>query len=82
MVCNLIISTVSIASHPNWKIDPLLKHCMRVAKEAVILGRHLSVDTQDIGFQGLHKDKQRVTFKKVGDGFLVDFLCSDGYTYI
>ena len=79
---NPLIPTPPTSSHPNWKIDPLLKHCMRVAKEAVILGRHLSVDKQDIGFQGLHKDKQRVTFKKVGDGFLVDCLCSDGYTYV
>ena len=45
------------------------------------IGRNVSIDEQDIGFQGRHKDKQRITFKKVGDGFLVDALCADGYTY-
>ena len=41
----------------------------------------MAVDDQDIGFQGKYKGKQRVTFKKVGDGFLLDSLYSDGYTY-
>ena len=41
---NPLIPTPPTSSHPNWKIDPLLKHCMRVAKEAVILGRVVSVD--------------------------------------
>ena len=68
-------------SHPNWKVDPLLKHMMRVSKEAIVLGQDISVDEQDIGFQGRHSDKQRITFKKVGDGFLVDALCADGYTF-
>ena len=54
---------------------------MRVSKECIYIGCNISVDEQDIGFQGRHRDKQRVTFKKVGDGFLVDALCADGYTY-
>ena len=76
--------TVPIPSrntHPNHKVSPLLKHMMKVSKEAVFLGQHLSCDEQTIGFQGHHKDKQRITYKKEGDGFLADCICSDGYTY-
>ena len=73
--------TPSPSTHPNWKIDPCLKHMMRVAKECICLGENISIDEQDIGFQGMHKDKQRINYKKVGDGFLVDALSADGYTY-
>ena len=58
-------------SHPNWKVDAVLKHMMRVSKEVVCIGQDISVDEQDIGFQGRHRDKQRISYKKVGDGFLV-----------
>ena len=40
----------------------------------------ISGDEQDIGFKGKYPDKQRVTFKKEGDRFLVDALCDDGFT--
>ena len=73
--------TPPTTSHPNWKVDPCLKHMMRVSKQCICLGENISVDEQDIGFQGQHKDKQRITYKKVGDGFLVDALSSEGYTY-
>ena len=78
---NPIIPTPPTSTHPNWKIDPLLKQLLRVSKECIFIGKKIAIDEQDIGFQGRHKDKQRVTFKKVGDGFLLDALCSDGYTY-
>ena len=68
-------------THPNWKIHPFLKHITTVSQVAVRLGRNLSCDEQTIGFQGNHRDKQRITYKKEGDGFLADALCSDGYTY-
>ena len=68
-------------AHPNWKVHPLLKHMPKISKEAVFLGRDLSCDEQTIGFQGNHKDKQRITYKKEGGGFLADCICSDGYTY-
>ena len=71
---NTLFPIPPTSSHPNWKINPLLKHCMRVAKEAVILGRDVSVDEQYIGFQGQHQDKQRVPYKKVRGGFLVNCL--------
>ena len=36
----------------------------------------------DIGFRGKHQHKQRITFKKTGDGFLVYALCdSAGYVF-
>ena len=35
----------------------------------------------DTSFQGQHKDKQRVIYKKGGDGFLVDAMCAVGYTH-
>ena len=78
---NPLIPTPPTTTHPNWKIDPVLKHMMRVSKEAMILGKSISIDEQDIGFQGQHKDKQRISYKRVGDGFLVDALCADGYTF-
>ena len=55
--------------HPNWKLDPLLKHMMQVAKDGIHIGQSISVDEMDISFQNRHKDKQRVTYKKGGNGF-------------
>jgi len=45
------------------------------------MGRNLSRGEQTVGFQGKHKDKQRITYKKKGDGFLSDCICSDGFTF-
>ena len=78
---NPMLNVPSRDTHPNWKIHPFLKHILNVSKEAVFLGRNLSCDEQTVGFQGNHKDKQRITYKKEGDGFLADCICSDGYTY-
>lgn len=66
---------------PNWKVQPLLTHMMNVSKAAFHIGRDVSCDEQTIGFQGNHRDKQRITYKKEGDGFLADCICSKGYTY-
>jgi len=66
---------------PNFKIEQLLKHAIKVSQEAVILGRNLSLDEQTISFQGRHEDKQRINYKKEGDGFQADSICTDGYTY-
>jgi len=45
------------------------------------VGSHLSGDEQTIGFKGNHADKQRINYKKEGDGFLADAIAEDGYTY-
>ena len=68
-------------SHPNWKVHPLLKHIMKVSKAAIRVGQNISCDEQTIGFQGHHWDKQQITYKAEGDGFLADCICTDGYTY-
>ena len=47
----------------------------------MFIGRYISCDEQYIGLWGQHKYKQRVTFKKVGEGFLLDSLFADGYIY-
>ena len=39
------------------------------------------IDEQTIGFQGRHKDKLRINFKDVGDGFQSGNACDCGYTY-
>ena len=36
---------------------------------------------QTVGFKGNHADKQRISYKREGDGFLIDTLCEDGYMY-
>ena len=54
---------------------------IQVSKGAIFIDRDISIDKQDIIFQGKYTDKQMITYKKAGDGFLVDTLCSDGCTY-
>ena len=66
---------------PNHKVDHFFSHILNVSAEAFEPGRNLSSDEQDASFQGRHEDKARVTFKRAGDGFLIDALCEDGYTY-
>ena len=48
----------------------------------MFIGRDISCDEQDIGFQGKHTYKQGVTFKKAGDGLLLDSLRAYSYTYL
>ena len=49
--------------------------------EAWDCGRALSGDEQTIGFKGNHADKQRINYKREGDGFLTDAICDKGFTY-
>ena len=70
------------SSHPKWKVHPFLKHILQVSKDAAFIGKNLSCDEQTVGFQGNHRDKQRITYKKEGGGFLADALRSDGYTFV
>ncbi len=80
-VQNPLLPTPSKATHPNWKIDPFLAWVQTISMAAWDVGSHLSGDEQTIGFKGNHADKQRINYKKEGDGFLADAIAEDGYTY-
>jgi hypothetical protein len=41
---------------------------------------HLSCDEQTIGFKQDNADKQRISYKKEGDGFSADAIAEDGNT--
>ena len=75
-----LLPTPPYTSNPNWKLKPLLKHMIRVVKYGIHIGQSISVYEMDISFQGRHKDKYRVTYKKGRYVFLVDALCAEGYT--
>ena len=69
-----------VSTHPNWKVDPFLHHLNLVFIQAAVLPEKLSVDEQTIMFHGSSKLKSRIKYKKTGDGFQCDSICSDGYT--
>ena len=73
--------TPSRKEKPNWKIEPLLEYTNEVSKVAWELGIHITCDKQTIGFQGKHKDKKKIAYKREGDGFQCDAVGEDGYTY-
>lgn len=68
------------STHPNWKVDPFLLHLNEVFIQAAVLPEKLSVDEQTIQFHGASKLKSRIKYKKTGDGFQCDSVCSNGYT--
>ena len=68
-------------SHPNWKIQVLLRYAIIVSKDAIFLGSSLSIDEETMGCKGMHPDILHINYKKEGDGFQCDALVSDGYTY-
>ena len=51
-------------THPNWKIDPFLKHLNEVFIQAVHLPENISCDEQTIGFHRSSKHKSRIKYKK------------------
>jgi hypothetical protein len=54
----------------------------KVCEKNWCLGREISMDEIDIGFQGTHKMKERITYKKAGDGFLIYALSdTNGYLF-
>ena len=68
-------------SHPNWKIQVLLRHAIIVSKDAIFLGSSLSCDEETMGCKGRHPYILRIIYKKEGDGFQCYALGYDGYNY-
>ena len=68
-------------SHPNWKMQVLLRHAIIVIKDKIFIGGSLSCDEETMGCKGRHPDILNINYKKEGDGFQCDALVSDGYTY-
>ena len=68
-------------SHPNWKIQVLLRHAIIVSKDAIFLGSSLSIDEETMGYKGRHPEILHINYKKEGDGFQCDALGYNGYTY-
>lgn len=64
-----------------FKIRLLLDHLLKTFREWWITGLDVSVDEQTLGFQGRSAYKQRIKFKRVGDGFMCNAMCDEGYTY-
>jgi len=65
---------------PLFEVLPIAKRMRRLGPLSWSCGQHSSVDEQDIGFQGHHVDKQRISHKAEADGFLTDALCDNGFT--
>ena len=62
----------------------LIDHLRENCEDSFTLDVHISLDEQDIGFQGRFAVlKEKIKYKKEGDGFLADALCdaASGYTY-
>ena len=78
---NPIIYTPSKSKCPNWKVRPLITWMNYIFPKAWKLGREFSIDKMTLGFQGRHKDKRRITYKRAGYGFQCDALCENGFTY-
>ena len=66
---------------PNWKVEPLLRHIIHISRQAINIGRWISIDEQTLGFKGRCVWKIRINYKKEGDGFQCDAICADGYTF-
>ncbi|KAK3251406.1 hypothetical protein CYMTET_21062 [Cymbomonas tetramitiformis] len=66
---------------PFWKVAPLLEVLRSNSEELYDPGEDISLDEQDAGFQGRCAFKDKIKYKKEGDGFLADCLCDDGYTW-
>ena len=66
---------------PNYKLEEFFQHIQTISQEAWICGIDISVDEQTLKFQGRHIHKLRISYKREGDGFQCDTLCSDGYTF-
>jgi hypothetical protein len=67
---------------PLHKIRRMLEMLKASCKRCWNLNQAISVDEMDIAFQGMHRNKERITYKRAGDGFLVYALCdTNGYVF-
>ena len=73
------ILTPSRKKYPNWKVRPLVQWMNYLFPLIWFLGACFAIDEMTIGFQRMHADKKRITYKAKGDGFKVDALCEDGF---
>eukprot|EP01043_Picozoa_sp_COSAG02_P009074 COSAG02_NODE_302_length_25234_cov_43.365307_14_plen_804_part_00 len=64
-----------------FKVEPLLTAVSSTCRKYWRTGEVVSVDEQTVGFQGRHFAKQRITYKREGDGFQCDAVCDNGYTF-
>ena len=68
-----------ITTHPNWKVDPFMKHLNSVFIQAAVLPEKLSVDEQTTMFHGTSKLKACIKYKKQVTDFsvIISFTFSD-----
>ena len=67
---------------PLHKIRALLTCVNKNCKSNWVISAICAIDEMDIGWRGLRKYKERITYKKAGDGFLVYALCdAEGYVF-
>lgn len=77
----------TLRGHPNhdtlYKVRPILERFKKNCKTSFSMDCEVSMDEMDLAFQGQHPDKECITYKRVGDGFLV-YSSNDahsGYTF-
>ena len=75
-----MVNVPSRSQAPNHKYDHFFSHLIQIYTKALEPGCIISSDKQDTSLQIHHEDKERVTFKRAGDGFFIDENCEDGYT--
>jgi hypothetical protein len=65
-----------------YKIREYLQRLEQNYREAWNMGREVSIDEMDLAFKGRHEGKERIIYKRAGDGFLVYALCdTNGFVY-
>ncbi|KAK3275529.1 hypothetical protein CYMTET_16345 [Cymbomonas tetramitiformis] len=67
---------------PFIKIQDIIDHVISNSKHNWVLGRFLSLDEIDIGFQGRFAHKDKIKYKGEGDGILMDAICDSGATQL
>jgi len=67
---NSLKQVPSKKTHSNFKVDPFLTWIQTISIKAWNMGRNLLTDEQTASFKRNHADKQRISYKKEGDGFL------------